>query len=235
MILPVIRSDGVIIKPDGPAKPLDRCFLLQPWNRLTREGITVFAGNTVSGYRILYLLCINMHPTGKRVLHQFQLLEAEAERDRIYALYNPENRTLSVAASATLLQWSLAGKRHLYQIAAPVHHGVAFLGDVSKHVSASHTLIHTLSRSKDCWRVTGQGTGNAEPEWVFYCEHPLASASCNGMDLQVKRNGALLTLQLPGPVATGWATGTRQSYVLELKIKPKQATPHHGKSRASRA
>ena len=205
LIRRVILEDGAIIKPDAPAKPLDRCFLLRPDGRNVRESATVCASSAIpvdgresAPYRIFYLLSINMHPRGKGGLLSFSLAEAGAMQRQSYAVWDMETEHMETKGGIDLLVLKMGRSRYRYQIAAPIHDGIAFLGDISKNVSAGRLLIQSIRQEPGHLVIQGRMAGNGPARWLFHTERRVWEANLNGVHLPCKWNGSTLFLEADG-------------------------------------
>ncbi len=197
VIVPMICIDGVIIKPDAPAKPLDQCFLFNPTDKSNKNTVTLFTETLVplssydnqKGYVVLYLLSMNMHTNIKKTTTAFKLTETTVESSDVYALYNTDTGNTEIVANATSLHFSIAPKNFTYHIASPVIDGIAFFGDLSKYVSAGKNLIQEMVISKSHWKITGSFSGNANSKWGLYSEKRIVVALLNNTPLQIKKKG----------------------------------------------
>lgn len=200
-----IMRDGAIIKPDAPARPLDRHFHLNPWVPGGRQGVMLAASSRIalSGpgrvmdntYRIHYLLGIGMRAKGRRTELSFSLREADAMPDRAYALLHFESMYSEVVAGSAELCFRTGRQRFRYLIAAPVMDGIAFFGDASKHVSAGKLLIHKILHSPGTLVVQGTLAGNTPPRWAFHATRRVWEARLNGKNLPCQWHGQTLVLE----------------------------------------
>jgi len=140
----VANADGQIIKPDRPCEPLDQCFLYNPYSLETTKGITVFTYSCIEGIDecIYYALTLNMHPHRKKVQMSYSVSEFEPmSEEKKYLVYNYFSKEYMIISSKQDVLYQMQGKTFYYHILSPIIDGMAIIGDISKHVTASHQRI----------------------------------------------------------------------------------------------
>ncbi|WP_172596091.1 hypothetical protein [Petrocella atlantisensis] len=176
LIKKVIKSDGEIIKPDVPAVPLDACYIYNPYDVSSKKGVTVFSYSQMSSntqdYKVLYLLSFNMNPIRKKVTTTYALKETHHTKAGSYVVYDYFSMTLQVCNEQDLKTYSMKGRKIYYHIGAPIVHGFAYIGDVSKHVCASNQLVEHIDIGPNS--VTIDISYIRQPQqsqWVCYSQH----------------------------------------------------------------
>ncbi|NDL66968.1 hypothetical protein [Anaerotalea alkaliphila] len=221
----VALEDGRILKPDVPAVPLDRCYLYDPHARDGRLGVAVYSHSSLPAllregagtYRLHYLLTWNMHPGGKRVAMRFSLSEAGADPKGLYAVYGHNTGKIQVLSGNWPLETELGPGAWLYQVAAPMEGGVAFFGDVSKHVSGSQDLVHGVRIREGKVEVQGRPPKNGPSCWMFHCEWIVKNALLDGVPVRVSRSGPKVWVEAAFSPGEG-----KDSYRLELFLEKRR-------------
>ena len=198
---------GVILKYAiaGYAPHLNRCFFLfNPAEETPGEtmGLLVFACSHLRLiaprnrlYRILYLLGAARDASGKRATLRFSLREAGAERQRPYALLHVTSCHSEIIDPDESLAYGEKGYGLVHRIAAPLMGGVAFFGDISKHVSGDSRLITCIGREPGYWRIQGVFAGNAPSRWAFHTTRRIWEATLNGVRMPCHWVGQTLILE----------------------------------------
>ncbi|NHJ02459.1 MAG: hypothetical protein EAX86_10015 [Candidatus Heimdallarchaeota archaeon] len=129
LLMKTCRSDGLLLKPDRPATPIDRMF--QPHRKY-------YIISTISQKKdlIWYYVCsINLYPS--KIKDQSIKL-SELGINENYVGYDYKTRKLNVLESNTSIKTQLSKNDFSYWILAPIHgEKVAFIGDTEKFITCS--------------------------------------------------------------------------------------------------
>ena len=220
----VVKEDGEIIKPHVPCVPLDKCYLYDPHSVQCRKGVTVFTHSLIGSfdrqltYEVIYTLTFNCHPLGGTVDMDVALMEAGAPENENYALYEYFSGELRLVNSGDMNGYRMKRRKFYYHIAAPLMKGMAFLGDVSKHVACSSQLIRHIQMEEDYCRVETCYSNRKKPSrYVFYCEKKPKKVLVDGQEVKSSWRQKKLEINVPltnppEPSLTG-TSGERQDDV----------------------
>jgi hypothetical protein len=198
LIRRVVKEDGEIIKPDMPAVPLDKCYLYNPHVLQSERGVTVYSyskigENEKNTYAVRYLLTFNVHPLERKVCMDFQLKEAGAEENQMYALYDYFSEEMRVVSALDVNSFIIRRRKFYYHIAAPIQGGIAFLGNTAKHVTCSRQLVKKVV-FQDCGvsvQVYSEKIDSRKwqaefsPVWTFYCRKKPGLVTFDGKSAEV--------------------------------------------------
>ncbi|HEV2455367.1 MAG TPA: hypothetical protein VGY98_13970 [Verrucomicrobiae bacterium] len=139
-----VRADGVIVKPDVPAMPLDQCYIADA--RHASTPIVAAAYTDHDGLRTAYVFAFNRSKAGDE---QLSFTPAELGFDQpvvVYDYFAGAGRRLKSGESFPA---SMAAGGAAFYIVAPVgKSGIAFLGDKGKFVSTGKERIISLDDEK---------------------------------------------------------------------------------------
>jgi len=188
LINKVIKSDGEIIKPDVPVVPLDACYIYNPYDVSSKKGVTVFSYSQISSniqaYKVLYLLSFNMNPIGKKVTTTYALKETHHTKAGSYVVYDYFSMTLQVCNEQDLKTYSMKGRKIYYHIGAPIVHGFAYIGDVSKHVCASSKLVEHLDIGPNSVTIDiSYVERSLQSQWVCYSQLKPQRITCDSTEI----------------------------------------------------
>jgi len=163
------EGDGLVLKPDHPIAPLDRCYLEQcavGWTSSTIEGRQWFyvLSLPASGYAANFELS-DLHLNGK------------------WAVYDYDTHSASVVDASMPIPLRQVSK-HEYLIAAPVlSHGMAVFGDVNKFVSMADMRIASVKASETGVDVGVIASSAKSPVIVGYADSLPHLVTAGGMNL----------------------------------------------------
>ncbi|HEV2318139.1 MAG TPA: hypothetical protein VGV18_00200 [Verrucomicrobiae bacterium] len=143
-IFKAVRADGVIVKPDVPALPLDQCYIADA--RHMQSPLVAAAYSDHSGLRTAYVFAFNR---SKKNSEQLGFTPAELGFDGpvcIYDYFAQKGRRFKPHETVSA---SLDPNGTAYYVVAPFgKSGIAFLGDEGKFVSAGKERIASLKDKK---------------------------------------------------------------------------------------
>lgn len=182
VLLPTCRADGVVLKPDRPAFPVDPMFLphRRPWTTAT------FSDRGAEGrwdYLAAYLLA-SEHPERTDTDRLWAMLSVDQDLPVELTFQFPEQvddwhvdlaRDLGIAGKRVAYDWlagtarvvegafDLAPIPHLYEpayvVLAPVaDNGLALLGETGKYVTMADRRIRSVQVEPRWFRVKVEGT-----------------------------------------------------------------------------
>lgn len=139
-----VRADGVIIKPDAPALPLDQCYIADA--RHAQSPLVAAAYTDHRGLKTAYVFAFNRSKSGDE---QLDFTPAELGFDRPVCVYDYFAESGRRASPHKTVAASLAPNGAAYYIVAPFgKSGIAFLGDEGKFVSTGKERIAWLKDEK---------------------------------------------------------------------------------------
>ncbi len=150
------EGDGLILKPDRPIAPLDRCY---------REGGVVgYTQSNKTGRSWYYVLSL---PTAG-YLPEF--CPADLGGAGRWAVYNFVTGVISIKDSASPIHL-LREARHEYFVVAPLlENGMAVIGDVEKFVTMADMQIASVETARESVRVGVISSQEWNPVMVGYAE-----------------------------------------------------------------
>jgi hypothetical protein len=139
-IFKAVRADGVIVKPDAPALPLDCCYIADAKGEQSPLMAATYTDN--DGIKTAYLFAYNRSP-GKT--GEVRLAPTDLDFSTpvyIYDYFSGEGRYLK---PRQIFSVPLNPKAVAYYVVAPIgKSGIAFLGDAGKFVSNGKQRIASL-------------------------------------------------------------------------------------------
>lgn len=194
----VVDDAGRLLKPDVPAVPTDAAYLADPLHGRRHTGFTVYSHSclghgtgTDAPYRLYYALTFNMHPYGLAVGGGFRLADLGAGGLERHAVYDWFSGSLRVCTPNEEIRCRLGRRKFLYQLAAPIRHGFAFLGDASKHVSGSPLLVEDVDIQPGVLRARLAPRQRHGAQWLVYSEKHIATCRIDGRDVPFNQTGSL--------------------------------------------
>jgi len=185
----VINDQGEIIKPDKPAIPLDRTYLYNPNDITGDQGVTVFSHShltstlTSVNYQVAYVLSMNMHPLRKKVTTQFNLLDIGLEKESSYIIFDFVAKNFEIVSITDKKVYSMMNK-FFYHIIAPIIHGFACIGDITKYVTASNQKIISFDIKQNNVQLQYRGESqHLASEWIFYSDKTPTTVQLNGVSI----------------------------------------------------
>jgi hypothetical protein len=133
------EADGLVLKPDRPIAPLDRCYL---------DGSAVgYTESNISGKRWYYVL--SLPPAG--YLAQFSPSDVGAAG--VWAVFDWDRKTVSVREAGSPINL-LREAKHQYFVLAPIlENGMAVIGDPDKFITMADQRIASVESSSKSVRV----------------------------------------------------------------------------------
>lgn len=145
-----VRADGVIVKPDAPALPLDQCYIADA--RHASSPLVAATYTEYDGLRTAYVFAFNRSRSNDE---QLQFTPAELGFDRsvcVYDYFAGNGRRVKADESISA---SLEPNGTAFYIVAPFgKSGIAFLGDRGKFISTGKNRIESLVDKKKRLRAT---------------------------------------------------------------------------------
>jgi hypothetical protein len=197
----VIKEDGEIIKPDKPAVLLDACYLYNPYEIASKKGVTVFSCSTIpfnkQTYKVLYMLSFNMNAIGKKVTSSYTLSDTEETIEETYAVYDYFSKTIQLLHEQELKTYTMKRRKIVYHIAAPILDGFAYIGDVSKHVSASRQLVECIEQEEKRVSIYLAYCQQAHSsQWVCYSQYRPSKIFCSTEEIPFEYKDGKLSFDL---------------------------------------
>jgi hypothetical protein len=128
------EGDDLVLKPDHPMAPLDRCYI--------EQCALAWTSSEIDGRKWFYLL--NLPYSG----HLDSLSMDNLHVSGKWAVYNFDGHSVSVVDPTTPIRLQQTVK-HEYLVAAPIlPNGMAVLGDVSKFVTMANMRIASVAASE---------------------------------------------------------------------------------------
>jgi hypothetical protein len=145
-----VRADGVIVKPDVPALPMDQCYIADA--RHTPSTLAAAAYTDHDGIKTAYVFAFNR---SKSEAEQLNFTPAELGFEQpvcVYDYFAEAGRRLN---SSDTVSASLENNGTAFYIVAPFgKSGIAFLGDKGKFVSTGKERIASLKDKNKKLTVT---------------------------------------------------------------------------------
>ncbi len=179
------EGDGLVLKPDRPIAPLDRCYLDQ--------SAVGYTESNISGKRWYYVL--SLPPAGR--LAQFSPSDVGAAG--AWAVFDWDRKTVSLRHAGTPISL-LQEAKHQYFVLAPIlENGMAVIGDAEKFITMADQRIAAVESSGQSVRVGVISSREHSPTVVGYSAQRPA-----GMDA-----GCVKLVQLSSPgrlkaAPSGW-------------------------------
>jgi hypothetical protein len=139
-IFKAVRADGVIVKPDAPALPLDCCYIADA--RGEQSPLMAATYTDHAGIRTGYLFAYNRSP---RITNEVSLAPADLDFSKPVYVYNYFSGAGQCVQPGQTFSAALSPKASAYYIVAAIgKSGMAFLGDEGKFVSNGKQRIASL-------------------------------------------------------------------------------------------
>lgn len=144
-IFKAVRADGVIVKPDVPAVPLDQTYMADA--RGTESPLVAGAFTDNDGYKTEYVFAFNRSKSRANELHFAPDEVGFVDPVCVYDYFSGAARRLDVGDTFSV---TLATNGTAYYVVAPYgRSGIAFLGDKGKFVSNGKQRIASLEDRPD--------------------------------------------------------------------------------------
>jgi hypothetical protein len=145
-----VRADGVIVKPDVPAMPLDQCYISDA--RHASSPLVAAAYSDHDGLRTAYVFAFNR---SKNKEEQLGFTPAELGYDRPVCVYDYFAGTGRRFDAGDTISAPVGTNGTAYYTVAPMgKSGIAFLGDKGKFVSNGKERIATLKERNKALTVS---------------------------------------------------------------------------------
>ncbi len=163
------EGDELILKPDHPIVPLDRCYL---------EGCAVgFTYSERNGEKWFYVL--SLPPSG--ALDAMHLADLKLTGRRV--VYNFDTGVAAVVDAAAPLNLQTQAKHEYFVVAPILANGMAVIGDTTKFVTMADQRIASVEASPQELRVGVTANQDWNPIIVGYAEKLPAGVESGGMKL----------------------------------------------------
>jgi hypothetical protein len=133
------EGDGLILKPDRPIAPLDRCYI-----EGGAVGYTESNKNGRSWYYVLSLPSAGYLP---------EFCPADLGGAGRWAVYNLETRVVSIKDASSPIPLEREAKHEYFVVAPLLENGIAVIGDVEKFVTMADMRIATVEAVREGARV----------------------------------------------------------------------------------
>ena len=180
------EGDGLVLKPDRPIVPLDRCYF---------DGSAVgYTESNISGKRWYYVL--SLPPAG--YLAQFSASDTGATG--AWAVFDWDRKSVSVREASFSHSNLLRETKHQYFVLAPVlENGMALFGDTGKFITMAEQRIAAVESSSKSLRVGVIASREESPILVGYSpQHP------SGMEMGDRRLDEAVSRELLKAARSGW-------------------------------
>jgi len=179
LLMRTCREDGLLLKPDKPATPIDRMFLLDTppakvWDTYSRKG------NLTWHYVFVF-----------DQAEAFELSSGELGLAGDYVAYHYETGGIErIPAGGSLHLKGKTEKPWDYWILAPVlANGMAMIGDTSKFVTAANRRIPAVRSKKKSLFIEVEGVPGTETTLTFISRKTPVEVKMNGVTLGQAEDG----------------------------------------------
>ncbi len=168
LLMRTCRKDGMLLKPDRPATPIDLMFLdhHKPWTVTTQSD---------NGIReTIYLAAFNVRP-----LHtfDFEVSFSDLGISGEYLIYNWREREFVTGSDK--VDFGMMPKNDAsYNVLCPVlENGMALIGETEKFVTLSAKRFPSITLSGNALSLDVEGVPREEVLISLYCQAPLSDVS----------------------------------------------------------
>jgi hypothetical protein len=133
------EGDELLLKPDRPITPLDRCYV--------EGGVIGYTESTISGKRWFYVLSL----PAAGYLRSFSLSDLGVEGRA--AVYNYDTRSVFLTDATSPIYLRREAKHEYFIVAPLLENGMAVIGDVSKFVTMADMRVPTVETLDKSVRV----------------------------------------------------------------------------------
>ena len=146
LIMRCVNSRGVVLKPERPAEPLDKCYLFDAYTPQAEAGLTVAASNSFEIGRLLYVLDFNCNGAGRTVVNRYGLRDLIVEDAGRVLCYDYRFGACRIITPDTQIERSIEPGDFSYQVLSPVlAERFAVIGVAEKFVTAAEKLVCAIS------------------------------------------------------------------------------------------
>lgn len=179
------EGDGLILKPDRPVVPLDRCY---------HEGCA--AGYTESDKAAgRWFYFVNFPPSGSLLAFTVSDLGVQGR----WSVYDYDTGVVSLVDATAPISLKQAGKHQYFVIAPLFENGMSVIGDVDKFVTMADMRISSVEVAGDSLRVGVISNEAVSPIVTGYSERPLA-----GVETATSRLEETSSLERLKKQKSGW-------------------------------
>jgi hypothetical protein len=162
-------GDGLVLKPDHPMAPLDRCYI--------EQCAVAWTSSEIDSKKWIYLLSLPYSG------HLDNLSMDDLHLGGHWAVYDYDKRSLSLVDNHTSIPLRQDVK-HEYLVAAPIlPNGMAVLGDVSKFVTMADERIASVKTSENGVDIGIIANNARSPVIAGYSENRPGNVASGGQNL----------------------------------------------------
>jgi hypothetical protein len=168
LLMRICRDDGMLLKPDRPALPIDLMFLdhQKPWIVTTQSANGI--GET------MYLAAFNLWP--KRTF-DFEVSFSDLGLSGEHLIYNWREREF-VTGSDKVVFGRMPKNDAFYNVLCPVQeNGMALIGETEKFVTLSAKRFPSITLDGNALSLEVEGVPGEEVLISLYCPTPLSEVS----------------------------------------------------------
>lgn len=144
LVLQCVDSRGVVIKPEKPAVPLDKCYLFNPYSGDAREALILYAFDRKSAGKTFFVQGINCNRSGADVRSAFAVRELDPAAGGRFAVYDFLSGEVHVVSPDTEICDFLSEREFSYKVISPLAGGISIFGDITKFIPASGRLLEDV-------------------------------------------------------------------------------------------
>jgi hypothetical protein len=164
------EGDGLILKPDRPIVPIDRCF---------HEGCAVGYTESHKGNRTWFYV-INLPPSG--LVPRFSISDLGVAGT--WVVYDYDLNSAAVVEASTPIALRTEGK-HQYLVVAPVlENGMSVVGDTEKFITMADMRVRSVTSEADALRVEVISNDAKNPIITGYSGHLPSKVKVGRDDLE---------------------------------------------------
>ena len=195
LLLQACREDGVLIKPDRPAFPIEHMFL--PHNL----PYIYSTYSEIDSLRYTYLMQVVIW--SDKILTYGVTPEQLGLTEQFYAIYDYFEKSIEIASKDTLIgpKRPLGQNEHDYKVIVPLmRNGMAFVGLRDKVITGSNTVFSSIKEERGKLTITGTYCPETLFSVVAYCPYAPQEIKVNGEthDYQWGPHYKMLSITLQG-------------------------------------
>jgi hypothetical protein len=168
LIMRTCREDGVLIKPDRPATPIDAMFLGN--DNMAFGGVKPWIISTESAHAIgavTYVSAFNIWP-GRMVAPSVSLAELGLDPAAKYIVYNWKKRAASVAGPKIKFGRMKSNLAFFYVITPLLENGMAVIGEPDKFVTLSRKRFPLVEMENGTLNIGIEGVPGEQVKCAVY-------------------------------------------------------------------